>query len=266
MRLLQRHAGHACWKLEQVLLQILKSNASVTMAQVVADWRELQHLTGALRQWRMLPDFSCQDEATRIGAPALPCPAGSSSGWHLCGGGLPSVRWALVTAKPLPQQLAHAFCPLPVSPTETYLDVVKQTTSKMALGSAEAQKHFASAGVPWSPDLLQPLRRTAMQPAKLYMERVLREAPPGGGGPSACAAGLALTRAAVRLASQVRTRLPRAIFLTPDAFVFNVLETWILLIGLLLWELQVQQFTGGLDRDCSVLLKRVQNLQATIQP
>ena len=29
---------------------------------------------------------------------------------------------------------------------------------------------------------------------------------------------------------------------------------------------QVQQFTGGLDRDVSVLLKRVQNLQATIRP
>lgn len=28
---------------------------------------------------------------------------------------------------------------------------------------------------------------------------------------------------------------------------------------------QVQQFTGGLDRDVSVLLKRVQNLQATIK-
>jgi hypothetical protein len=30
--------------------------------------------------------------------------------------------------------------------------------------------------------------------------------------------------------------------------------------------LQVQQFTGGLDRDVSVLLKRVQNYQATIRP
>lgn len=29
---------------------------------------------------------------------------------------------------------------------------------------------------------------------------------------------------------------------------------------------QVQQFSGGLDRDCSVLLKRVQNLQAMIKP
>ena len=27
---------------------------------------------------------------------------------------------------------------------------------------------------------------------------------------------------------------------------------------------QVQQFAGGLDRDCSILLKRVQNLQATL--
>ena len=35
--------------------------------QVVADWNELQHLTTALKQWRMLPDFSCLDEGTRIG-------------------------------------------------------------------------------------------------------------------------------------------------------------------------------------------------------
>lgn len=149
------------------------------LQEVVADWNELQHLTSALKQWRMLPDFTCSDEGTRI---------------------------------------------------ETYLNVVKQTTTKMALTSVETQQRFTTAGVPWSPDLLQGLRRAAMQPAKLYLERVLREAGSLGNSQSAQANGINLTRGALRLASQV------------------------------------QQISGGLDRDCSVLLKRVQNLQATLKP
>ena len=40
--------------------------------QVVGDWNELQYLTTALKQWRMLPDFSCLDEGTRIGTAYLP--------------------------------------------------------------------------------------------------------------------------------------------------------------------------------------------------
>ena len=44
------------------------SVSAVLGQQVVADWNELQHLSTALKQWRMLPDFSCLDEGTRIGA------------------------------------------------------------------------------------------------------------------------------------------------------------------------------------------------------
>lgn len=40
---------------------------NVLHTQVVGDWNELQHLTAALKQWRMPPDFSCLDEGTRIG-------------------------------------------------------------------------------------------------------------------------------------------------------------------------------------------------------
>lgn len=47
-----------------------------------------------------------------------------------------------------------------------------------------------------------------MQPAKLYMERVLREAGTLGNSQSAQATGLSLTRSALRLAAQVCQQLP----------------------------------------------------------
>jgi hypothetical protein len=121
------------------------------------------------------------------------------------------------------------------------MNVVKQTTSKMALSSAETQQRFAAASVPWSPDLLQVhwdatlgpahmswsangcqspdtcppvssqgVRRAAMQPAKLYLERVLREVGNLGNSQSARANALTLLRSALRLGAQVGRKLEDA--------------------------------------------------------
>lgn len=129
------------------------------------------------------------------------------------------------------------------SAAETYMNVVKQTTSKMALSSAETQQRFAAASVPWSPDLLQVqcvsqelshetpsrqswlasqspntcpssisqgVRRAAMQPAKLYLERVLHEVGNLGNSQSARANALTLLRSALRLGAQVGHKLQAA--------------------------------------------------------
>jgi hypothetical protein len=128
------------------------------------------------------------------------------------------------------------------SAAETYMNVVKQTTSKMALSSAETQQRFAAASVPWSPDLLQVhcmsqellhetpsrqswlangcqspntcpssisqgVRRAAMQPAKLYLERVLREVGNLGNNQPARANAVTLLRSALRLGAQVGHKL-----------------------------------------------------------
>lgn len=64
MELLGRASLAACHAVHP-----LDFNTRWRLRQVVADHKELHHLTGALRSWRMLPDFPCSDEGTRIGAP-----------------------------------------------------------------------------------------------------------------------------------------------------------------------------------------------------
>ena len=135
--------------------------------------------------------------------------------------------------------------------------------------------------------LAQGVRRAAMQPAKLYLERVLREVGNLGNSQSARANAVTLVRSALRLGTQVGHRrlfcfvtpvrcqeitkpdslpLLRPLNINPHHAYHaqQFMCSWICKARML--GVQVQQFTGGLDRDVSVLLKRVQNIQATLRP
>lgn len=102
----------------QVRLFTFGSHYSRLLQQVVADWKEVQHLSGALRSWRMLPDFSCSDEGTRIGVnPAIILPVHQKFALMRASAAVPYVLcWTCPLAPCVP--LSTSGLSLPPSPVQ----------------------------------------------------------------------------------------------------------------------------------------------------